>query len=308
MPIMGLSTTLPYASLQLATSRTIAIAGDATDATWQVSFNGSADVSSALTLKTVATPGTYGDGSHVPTITVDAKGRITAISTNDVAAASLDWTSIVGVPTTVAGYGIVDVDTSTYISAHYATLASPTFVGTPSAPTQTLGANTSALATCAFVQSSLLSTTAVLITTSGSWTVPAGVTRCKVTVVGGSGGAAGSGSANTGNTGGISSFASYASATGGTGVIFDGVSTFTNGTSGIGTLGDTLIQPAQFWTGIYGYGGGANAGSGGVAIKFVTGLTPGNTVAVTVGNAGSGGIGSGSTGTSGIQGCVLIEY
>ena len=68
----------------LATTRTISASGDAT---WSVSFNGSADATAALTLAASgATAGTY------KSVTVDAKGRVTAGSN----------------PTTLAGYGITD--------------------------------------------------------------------------------------------------------------------------------------------------------------------------------------------------------
>ena len=69
---------------KLATARTIALSGDAT---WSVSFDGSANVTSALTLaNSGATAGTY------KSVTVDAKGRVTS-GTN---------------PTTLSGYGITD--------------------------------------------------------------------------------------------------------------------------------------------------------------------------------------------------------
>jgi hypothetical protein len=70
----------------LATARTISATGDGT---WSVSFNGSADVSGALTLANVATAGTY------RSVTINAKGLVTA-GTN---------------PTTLAGYGITDAYT-----------------------------------------------------------------------------------------------------------------------------------------------------------------------------------------------------
>ena len=67
----------------LATARTISATGDGT---WSVSFNGSADVSGALTLANVATAGTY------RSVTINAKGLVTA-GTN---------------PTTISEYGITD--------------------------------------------------------------------------------------------------------------------------------------------------------------------------------------------------------
>ena len=60
----------------LQTARSINITGDAT---WSVTFNGSANVTSALTLaNSGVTAGSYGTASSVPQITFDAKGRATA--------------------------------------------------------------------------------------------------------------------------------------------------------------------------------------------------------------------------------------
>ncbi len=72
---------------KLATKRTISSTGDAT---WSVSFDGSANSSAALTLATVNdSPGTfgptaaatltYGGSFNVPQVTVDAKGRATLV-------------------------------------------------------------------------------------------------------------------------------------------------------------------------------------------------------------------------------------
>lgn len=67
----------------LTTARTIAASGDAT---WSVSFNGSANVSSALTLaNTGVTATTYGTSTAVPTIAIDSKGRITSASNTNIA-------------------------------------------------------------------------------------------------------------------------------------------------------------------------------------------------------------------------------
>ena len=52
------------------------------------------------------------------------------------------FSSLSGKPTTLAGYGITDA----------ATANSPTFTGTPVAPTASSGTNTTQLATTAFVQ------------------------------------------------------------------------------------------------------------------------------------------------------------
>ena len=66
----------------LSTARTIAASGDAV---WSVSFDGSANVSSALTLaNTGVTASTYGTSTAVPTIAVDSKGRITSASNTNI--------------------------------------------------------------------------------------------------------------------------------------------------------------------------------------------------------------------------------
>jgi hypothetical protein len=66
----------------LTTARTIAASGDAV---WSVSFDGSANVSSALTLaNTGVTASTYGTSTAVPTIAVDSKGRITSASNTNI--------------------------------------------------------------------------------------------------------------------------------------------------------------------------------------------------------------------------------
>lgn len=61
---------------KLATARSISISGDAT---WTVNFDGSANVTAALTLaNSGVTAGSYGLAGSVPQITFDAKGRATA--------------------------------------------------------------------------------------------------------------------------------------------------------------------------------------------------------------------------------------
>jgi hypothetical protein len=90
---------------------------------------------------------------------------------------------------------------------------------------------------------------AQVFTSNGTFTIPPGITKLRVTVVGGGG--AGGGGVNAG---------------------------------------------------AYGAGGG----SGGLAIKFLSGLTPGNTLTVTIGAAGAGAAGNGGSGgnssvTSGTQ-------
>lgn len=66
---------------KLATGRTIAVTGDVTGTS--VAFDGSANLSFATTLaNSGVTAGTYGSSSAVPVVTVDAKGRVTGVSTS----------------------------------------------------------------------------------------------------------------------------------------------------------------------------------------------------------------------------------
>lgn len=88
---------------QLSTARAIALTGDATGT---ANFDGSAGISISTTLaNSGVSAGTYGSGTAIPAIVVDAKGRITSVSTNTVTPA---WLSITSKPTSISGYGITD--------------------------------------------------------------------------------------------------------------------------------------------------------------------------------------------------------
>lgn len=79
-PTLNQSTTGNAATATaLATGRTLAITGDLT---WtSPSFNGSANVTAAGTLATVATAGTTGSSTAIPVITINAKGLTTGVTT-----------------------------------------------------------------------------------------------------------------------------------------------------------------------------------------------------------------------------------
>ena len=166
----------------------------------------------------------------------------------------------------------------------------------------------------------------VVITSTQTWTVPAGITKAKVTVVGGGGGT------QAGGSGGTSSFGSFCSATGGSGVFYPS-GTFGAGGSGIGgdlnvgggggayatgtVSGGSSILGGGGATGSSGrsYGGGAgglavgcacaisyfgSAGGGGASKKICT-LTPGQGIICTVGAGGTGYV-------AGAPGVIIIEY
>ena len=84
----------------LQTSRNISTSGDATGT---VSFDGSADADIALTLAdSGVTAGSVGSTTQVPVLTIDAKGRITAASTETISTA-LQIGADIGDDDTVAG-------------------------------------------------------------------------------------------------------------------------------------------------------------------------------------------------------------
>ena len=80
----------------LQTARSISITGDAT---WSVTFDGTANVTSGLTLaNSGVTAGTYGSASSVAQVTFDAKGRATSASSVTIAITAsqvTDFTSAV---------------------------------------------------------------------------------------------------------------------------------------------------------------------------------------------------------------------
>jgi hypothetical protein len=102
---VGANTATADEALALATPRSITITGDAS---WSVSFDGSANVTSGLTLaNSGVTAGTYGGtATQSRSITVDAKGRVTGVGA--LTTITPAWGSITSKPTTLAGYGITD--------------------------------------------------------------------------------------------------------------------------------------------------------------------------------------------------------
>ena len=184
-----------------------------------------------------------------------------------------------------------------------------------------------------------------VITSSSTFTIPAGKTTLKVTVVGAGGGGGGGQNNGAGSNGGATTLTSGTqtistiTANGGQGGQASGFLGGSGGGASGGTLnfqgnpGGSGAQTGYIGGGVgggtsiggggignggsgnaYGGGGGGYAnspnapgcggGGGGTAIKYLTNVTPGNTLTITIGSGGS----AGGNGGPGYQGVVVIEY
>jgi hypothetical protein len=102
-------------ALKLTTPRTIEATGDAT---YSASFDGSANVSAAITLATVnSNAGSFGSASSIPAITVNAKGQVTAVSTNSIGNELTALQSLSDTPGFLkkTGNGTYSIDVSNYL-------------------------------------------------------------------------------------------------------------------------------------------------------------------------------------------------
>lgn len=173
-----------------------------------------------------------------------------------------------------------------------------------------------------------------VFTSSGTFTIPTGVTAVKVTVVGGGGGSGGINgcSWSNGTAGGASSVSSGsqsistisatggAAGTGGNNDIRNGgvgsggdINGYGGPTGGSlrGLSGSILSFMPVSGAGVFGSGGSYpltseyNGTGGGHAIKFLTGLTPGATLTVT---RGAGGTGGATNGVAGGNGAIIFEW
>ena len=162
-----------------------------------------------------------------------------------------------------------------------------------------------------------------LFTTSGTFTVPAGITTLKITLSGGGGGGQvmGGGGNNYVSGGGGTSTFSTISATGGSG---SSSGSHSNGSGSGGSI-NTSIPMVFGYAGYsgappagYGWGGWGQTAADGYIAQYAGGnaggsigwltVTPGGTVSVTVGAAGSAGSGEGMSGYAGVAGAVLVEW
>jgi hypothetical protein len=102
-------------ALKLTTPRTITTTGDAS---YSVSFDGSANVTSAITLATVnSNAGSFGSASSIPAITVNAKGQVTAVSTNSIGNELIAIQSLSDTPGFLkkTGDGTYSIDVGNYL-------------------------------------------------------------------------------------------------------------------------------------------------------------------------------------------------
>lgn len=127
---------------RLQTGRTIAVTGDVTGTS--VAFDGSANLSFATTLaNSGVTAGTYGSSSAVPVVTVDAKGRVTGVSTSAISG-SLTFTGDVTGSGTTGGSTTLTLANSGVTAGSYGS-ASAIPVITVDAKGRLTGVSTSAV-------------------------------------------------------------------------------------------------------------------------------------------------------------------
>lgn len=217
-----------------------------------------------------------------------------------------------------------------------APLLSPALTGTPTAPTAVNATSTTQLATTAFVKTSQYNKNVVILSTSGTYTVPSGVYALNVQVwgAGGSGGnTASAGQSGGGGGGGAYSNAVLAVTPGQTisYIIGAGGSNGAGGSSNFGSItanggakggdngggggiggaatGGTVNlsggygDPGQSSAAIFGGAGGFSpmGGVGSSALNNAPGALPGG------GGSGKGPSGTG-TGAAGANGLIIITY
>lgn len=109
-------TSITGSAAKLTTPRSIGMSGDGT---WSVSFDGSTNVSGAMTLASIITAGgPVGSATKAPQFTWDSKGRLTAV---DEVAITPAWSSITSKPTTFSGLNVTMLasDIPNHASRHH---------------------------------------------------------------------------------------------------------------------------------------------------------------------------------------------
>jgi len=95
-------------------------------------------------------------GSSKVTVTLDAPNKEVDIDVSTAALfASPTFTGTPAAPTAAGGTNTTQIATTAFVATSFAPLASPTFTGTPAAPTAAGGTSTTQLATTAFVTSAI---------------------------------------------------------------------------------------------------------------------------------------------------------
>lgn len=159
----------------------------------------------------------------------------------------------------------------------------------------------------------------ISLTSGTSWTVPSGVTRVNVVLVGGGGGGGGAGSTGgTGGTGGTTTFTGATSASGGgggNGAICQGVSqNSTAGTAGTAAVGSGGMGGVNYYqtgpsSGYVLLCSNANQGHPGQQVASSVATTPGASISYAIGAGGTGGTAiNGISGGAGGSGRIDIEY
>jgi hypothetical protein len=205
-----------------------------------------------------------------------------------------------------------------------APLASPGLTGTPTAPTATTGTNTTQVATTAFVRQELagfsgggLPTNSQTFTSSGTFTVPTGVSKVMVSAHGGGGGGGGGygTSITAGGGGGVGFIPQIINVTSGQAITVIIGSGGAGGLSGGGAGavgGSTFFGSTEFKGGNGGgqtfggmslFSGGAAKQKGSNSSNYSGGAIPTNTFIGGGGGAGSGGNGgqAGGVNSSGMS-------
>jgi len=128
-----------------------ATAGTATTQIATTAFVGTAITNAAVPAPSSTTPAMDGTAAIGILLTYARGDHVHPTDTSRAPLASPTFTGTPAAPTATAGTNTTQLATTAFVATSYAPLASPTFTGVPAAPTATSGTNTTQLATTAFV-------------------------------------------------------------------------------------------------------------------------------------------------------------